>query len=324
MAVFDMFSKRQRSAKPESSDVLRYDDIPHALRIQVLRALDDARERIYERTIPSYRMLGTEGEDIFAKACMVLRRELGAGQLVDIRQCVRPMFAGSEMDELCKEFTVFFENCEPEHVLDSVEVVMQLIEDAERNGLLDDECNARTVVGEINTRFVEHRVGFQYQSGRIIVQTNMLLHSDVTTPALTLLCDPVFEGANQEFMKAHEHFRYGRNSECLVECNKAFESTMKIICNRRNWSYASTDTAKKLIDTCLSNKLVPTFTQQQLSSLRTLLESGIPTIRNKKAGHGQGVDRHEVSPHLARFALHLTGAAIVLLVESHNAGKSSE
>jgi hypothetical protein len=261
--------------------------------------------------------------DIFAAACITLRRELGKGRLVEVRKRVRPLFGGSPVEDQCDEFTVFFENCEPEHVLDSVEVVMRFIEDAERNGLLDYECNARTVADEINTRFLEHRVGFQYQSGQIVVQTNTLLHSDVTTPALTLLGDPTFEGANEEFLKAHEHYRYGRYSECLIDCNKAFESTMKIICELREWSYAATDTAKKLIDVCLSNNLVPTFTQQQLTSLRTLLESGIPTIRNKKAGHGQGVDRHEVSPQLARFALHLTGAAIVLLVESHQANSSS-
>lgn len=92
---------------------------------------------------------------------------------------------------------------------------------------------------------------------------------------------------------------------------------MKIICDRKGWSYKPTDTAKTLIDICLSNNLTPTFTQQQLTSLRTLLESGIPTIRNKQAGHGQGVNRHQVPPHLARFGLHLTAAVIVLLVDSY-------
>jgi hypothetical protein len=322
MAVFSMFSKRQQPISQEASDVFRYDEIPHELRIQLLHALDDARHRIYQRTIPEYWAIGTEGMDIFATACMTLRRELGLGRLVDVRKRVRTM-ADTETRDLCNEFTVFFENCEPKHVLDSVEIIMHFIKEAEQSGLLDDECNASTVTDEINTRFLGHRVGFQYQSGQIVVQTNKLLHSDVTTPALTLLGDPVFTGANEEFLKAHEHYRYGRYSECLIDCNKAFESTMKIVCELRKWPYATTDTAKNLIDVCLTNDLVPTFTQQQLTSLRTLLESGIPTIRNKKAGHGQGVDRHDVSPQLARFALHLTGAAIVLLVESHKADSPS-
>ncbi len=47
MAIFDLFSRKQRDAERDSPDVFRYDDIPHELRIQLLHALDDARKRIY-------------------------------------------------------------------------------------------------------------------------------------------------------------------------------------------------------------------------------------------------------------------------------------
>lgn len=137
------------------------------------------------------------------------------------------------------------------------------------------------------------------------------------TPSLTLLSDPQFAGANEEFLKAHDHYRHGRHSECLVECLKTFESTMKIICDLKGWPYKATNTAKSLIQICLDNGLVPTFTQQQLTSLRTLMESGIPTIRNKQAGHGQGSTPRQVPPHFARFGLNSTAAIVVLLVESY-------
>ncbi len=316
MAVFDIFSRRQRTQKGGSPDVFQYDDIPHPLRVQILHALDDATQRIYDRTIPAYRALGTEGEDCFAQACLVLRRELGTGRLSEDRRRVRHMNE-SQTTRLRVEFADFFQECDTEHVLDAIEVVMHLIEEADSNRLLDEECNARTVANEINTRFLQHGVGYQYESGHIIVQNNLLLHTEAVKPALHLLLDPAFQGANEEFLKAHEHYRHGRHSECLVECLKAFESTMKIICNLRKWTYRQTDTAKNLINICLTNDLVPTFTQQQLTSLRTLLESGVPTVRNKQAGHGQGSQPHAVSPHLARFGLHLTAAVIVLLVESH-------
>lgn len=221
MAIFNLFSKRRRKAERTAPDVFAYDEIPHPLRIQLLRALDDARTRIYARTIPSYRVLGTEGTDVFSEACLVLRRELGQGRLVDLRRRVRSMTDTGTRD-LCDEFTVFFENCEPEQVLDAVEIVMKLIENAERERLLDDECNVSTVVAEINRRFLEHSVGYQYQSGQFIVATNTILHSESITPALSLLSDPTFAGANEEFLKAHEHYRHLRNGECLIECLKAF------------------------------------------------------------------------------------------------------
>jgi hypothetical protein len=313
MARFDFFSRKKRDAKQESPDVFRYDDLPHPLRIQLLHALNDARHLIHSRT--AYITNGTEGTDVFAEACLVLRRELGLGKLIEVRKRV-----GSTRDtqtkDLCDEFRVFFENCDSEQVLDAVQVIMLLIENADRSHLLDHECNAKSVAAEINRRFLEHSLGYKYQSGQIIKETNSILHAEAITPALALLSDPRFAGANEEFLKAHEHYRHGRLGECLVDCLKAFESSMKIICDLKRWSYKPTDTAKPLIEVCLANNLVPTFTQQQLTSLRTLLESGVPTVRNKQAGHGQGATRHQVSPHLARFGLHLTAAVVVLLVDS--------
>lgn len=315
MALFDLFSRKSGGAEGNNPDVFRYDDVPNPLRIQLLHALDDARKRIYSRTVPAYIAIGTEGTDIFAEACLVLRREFGQGKLIEIRRRVRAM-TDTPTKDLCDEFTAFFENCDTEHVLDAVQVVMRQIEEADRNRVLDHQCNATTVAAEVNRRFLEHGLGYQYQAGQIVVQTNTVLHTEAITPALALLSDPRFAGANEEFLKAHEHYRHGRLGECLVDCLKAFESTMKIICGLKGWAYKPTDTAKALIEVCLANNLIPTFTQQQLTSLRTLLESGVPTVRNKQAGHGQGATRHQVSPHLARFGLHLTAAVVVLMVDS--------
>jgi hypothetical protein len=316
MAVFNIFSRRQQQQQGKPPDVFQYDDIPHPLRVQILHALDDAVKRIYQRTIPQYRVLGTEGIDCFADACEVLRRELGMGQLSEDRRRSRPINE-SPTNRLRAEFGDFFQECPTENVLDAIEVVMNFIKQAEMNRLLDYECNSQTVADEINARFLQHGVGYQYESGQIVVQSNSLLHTEAVKPALALLTNPAFQGANEEYLKAHEHYRHGRYPECLVDCLKAFESTMKIICGRKRWKHNHTDTASKLIEVCLSNGLVPTFTQQQLTSLRTLLESGVPTLRNKQAGHGQGTQRHDVPSHLARFALHSTAAVIVLLIEAH-------
>ena len=124
-----------------------------------------------------------------------------------------------------------------------------------------------------------------------------------------------FQGANEEYMKAHENYCHGKNKECLTECLKAFESTMKIICKEKGWTFSETDTAKKLILICFQNGLVPTFTQNQFTSLQNLLESGIPTIRNKLGGHGQGQIPQKVDDGMTRYGLNLTGTNIIFLVE---------
>ena len=56
------------------------------------------------------------------------------------------------------------------------------------------------------------------------------MHKQVTVPLLNLTHHKKFKGANEEYLKAHEHYRNGRNKECLTDCLKAFESAMKIIC----------------------------------------------------------------------------------------------
>jgi hypothetical protein len=176
-------------------------------------------------------------------------------------------------------------------------------------------------VTELNERFKEHGVGYQFESGEIIRVDSRFLHAEAVKPTLALLRDKDFEGANEEFLKAHEHYRHGRYKECLVEALKAFESTMKTICTLRDWPTSPTDTAKNLIATCMSNGLFPAYFDSQFSSIRSLLENGIPTLRNKNGGHGQGTSPFAVPEYLARYTLNLTATTILFLVEAHQATK---
>jgi hypothetical protein len=43
------------------------------------------------------------------------------------------------------------------------------------------------------------------------------LHSEATQPVFTLLADKRYQGANDEFLKAHEHYRHGDHKACLKE-----------------------------------------------------------------------------------------------------------
>jgi hypothetical protein len=85
------------------------------------------------------------------------------------------------------------------------------------------------------------------------------------------------------------------------------------------WPTQPTDTAKTLIATCFAQGLFPAYLDSQLGSLRSLLESGIPTVRNKNGGHGQGPDPVKVPEYLARYALNLTATSILFLVEANEA-----
>ena len=91
---------------------------------------------------------------------------------------------------------------------------------------------------------------------------------------------------------------------------------MKTICEKRGWKYKKNDTAKKLIQICFDNKLIPDFWQSHFSGLRGTLESGVPTARNIMGGHGNGTSPTEVPQHLAAYCLHITASTLVFLIEA--------
>jgi hypothetical protein len=50
-----------------------------------------------------------------------------------------------------------------------------------------------------------------------------------------------------------------------------------------------------------------------------MLESSVPTARNKTSGHGQGAAIQIVPDHLAAYVLHMTASTIVFLVKADEA-----
>ena len=143
--------------------------------------------------------------------------------------------------------------------------------------------------------------------------------AEVVKPALGLLNSGGFDGPADEFIRAFEHYRHGSDKEAVVEALKAFESTMKAICTARNWPYPSNGTAKQLMEVLFDKGLIPSMLDSHFTNLRVAMESGLPTLRNKTSGHGQGATPIQIPPHFAAYALHLAATNIVFLVEAHKA-----
>ena len=303
MGITNLFSKRQRRARGEVPDVYVYDNLPSVLRVQVVHIIEDAFG------VDHYESECAEKayESIRNKLC----REYG---LFELTEC--PKSAKHSI------FNFFLDEESVERALDVVELCGQVIsrfiatnQHYQNNTIRKIE--PQDAVDELNERFKEHGVGYQFESGEIIRVDSQFLHSEAVKPTLLLLRGSGFRGANDEFLLAHEHYRHGRHKECLVDCLKALESTMKAICKLRGWPTQPSDTAKALISTCFANGLVPPYLQSQFSSLRSLLESGVPTIRNKIGGHGQGSDPVAVPEFMARYALNLTATCVLFLIEAH-------
>ena len=144
-------------------------------------------------------------------------------------------------------------------VLDVVEVSFQVLLDLAIHHGVPVSKRIVTDIDEVNHRFKEHGVGYQFTNGVVIRIDSEYLHSEVVKLALDILQQEQFSGARQEYLSAHKHYRNGEIEETLNECLKALESLMKAICDKRKWNYAPNATAKSLIDVCFKISLFRSF-----------------------------------------------------------------
>lgn len=169
-------------------------------------------------------------------------------------------------------------------------------------------------IQNINQRMLEHGFGYQYENKNIIRIDTKHTHSEIVKPALALLTDSRFKNANNEYRKAYDAFKNTDYETAISESNKAFESTMKIICDINNYEYNQNDTANKLINILAKNSFIEEFNTDMLNGLKMTLKN-IPTIRNKMGGHGSGIEDKVVSISYVNFALHSTATNILFLLE---------
>lgn len=310
MPIIDIFSKRQRRFRGEMSDVYSYDALPGPLRVQIVHILNHAlgSQEEYRDVygFPSVRK-------IYKSIMDVLCREYGVFRLPGYENHYDRIY----IDELV---IFFLKENDIEKCLDVIETAFRAVDIFTRNYDYMNRHNASSIaddaINELNHRFKEHGVGYNFENNQIMRIDSQLIHSEVVKPALSLIGQRRYAGVQEEFLKAHEHYRSGNAKESLNECLKAFESMMKTICDERGWNYGSTATAKALIKTCFDNQIVSPFWQQHFSSLRSLLEAGVPTGRNKLSSHGQGAVPTSVPNFIVGYALHMTAAAIVFLAKA--------
>ncbi len=304
MAIPELYSTRQKYLRGEFPDVYHYDILPQQLKTQIITIVKDA--------------FGVGG-DAFEGYEYIHRT------LFEAYEDYSRQFKHHENDKgmYGEDVIKFLYLCENiELALSAIELSFQYIDKNIRtnaNYIYSRVQNVRRkpdeAIKDLNSRFKEHCVGYQFDSGILIKINSQFIHAEIVKPTLMILqSEDRFKGANEEFINAHEHYRTGRNKECLVAALKSFESLIKAIFTKQGWTeYKPSDPVKKLLDICFEKKLIPDYMQSQFSSLRGVLEGGLPTVRNREGGHGQGVEITRVSDSLASYALHLAASNIVFL-----------
>ncbi|MGF6230716.1 hypothetical protein QFZ27_004671 [Inquilinus ginsengisoli] len=306
MPIYDVYSKRAKRAAGDFGDVFQYETMPQALRVQIQMIFKDA----LGPTVDSYN--GVPGKS-WSTIRTIVCREHGIHTLNqktdpadDILSCL----------ESKKEIML---------VLDVLETGFWAIEaffakfdatDRQRN---DIKQSARDAISEANQRMREVAFGFQYESGKLIRVDSQFIHAEIVKPALKLLSDKRFEGAEKEYLNAHGHYRHLEFKDAIVDANNAFESTLKTICELRNWEFKRGARASDLLKVVRKNGLMPDYLDNSFDQLYATLVNGLPEVRNNEGGHGDGSTPKQVPQHVAAYALHLAATNIVFMVEAFRA-----
>lgn len=300
--MYELYSRRIKNANGEP-EVFIYDSFPQTFRNQMFYALSDVLD-FFEQN-GAYWLWDCLQNDF--------SRELGVKSL-----CKYSRYSSREKAEY------FVGEASDKDFLDFLDYAFHLVSNLTELSIsvyvgerIERVANS---IAELNFRFKQHNLGYEFINGEIIRKDNEFIHQEVVKPALRLLTDNGFMGAEQEFLDAFEHRRKGENKDAILDALKAFESTMKAICDKMGYPYdPAKNTAKDLISILEANNFYPSYMNNHITSLRTSLESGLPTLRNKNAGHGQGASVVNVSNEFTEYALNLAATNIVLLVKIYAA-----
>jgi len=296
MGFFETFTKRMKRGE-KKPDVFEYDVLPNSFRAQVSMIARDSLGEFdsgYGRDVDTWNWI----HSTLCKEHAVF--ELGRGN-----NCVIQVLE-------------YILNADAEKAFDAIDVVFWAIH---RRLEQTDLNKYRTAVEELNHRFFEHNLGYQHTNGQLVRVDSQYAHKEIVIPAIKLMYEERFKGAEEEFMTSHKHYRAGNYKEAMNEALKAFESAMKTICKLRKIAVDEKATAKGLIEALLKGGLIPAEQETHFNNFRVAMESGLPTHRNRNSGHGQGANVKEVPSYFASHALHLAASNIVFLIEAHKANK---
>jgi hypothetical protein len=250
MPVFDLFSKRQKKQADSGKPVIyTYDQFPPSFRVQVIHIWRTAIGPWFEYgPFPSGKRAVSNA--YWEQIQNILARELGVPSL-------------AHGDNPCERCANFLLEVNADGVLDIVELTFRVIDSVIRKQPDFRREDSRITqepddaIAELNHRFQENAIGYQFAGGELIRVDSQYVHVEAVENAIALLHDAAFAGPNAEFLAAHEHYRKGRDKEAIAEALKALESTLKAICDARRWSYPPGATAKPLLDLVVEKGLVP-------------------------------------------------------------------
>ncbi len=308
MGRLHLFSRRKRLAAG-SVDPLVYDAIDENTRVRVIHVM----QRYFK--FESHGVHYTSSLSYWESMRGWLREELGVFQLPGSRS-----YTDNAEEEVLRYFLA---EQDIDRLIDWLEMACKIIQIAARDEYRLQEA-ALTAIADINGWLDEASIGYQYASDEDISNSEFIevssraSHAEIIVPTLHVLADRRFAPANSEYRAALDHLRKKEFGDAISEAAKALETTLKIIAAEKDWPHDATkDTLKRLLDIAIKQGPVDPMWQSHFDSVRALLEAGLGTARNRLDSHGQGTQTRKVPDHLAKFAVHQAGSAIMFFAAAN-------
>jgi|SRR5271157_464378 len=142
----------------------------------------------------------------------------------------------------------------------------------------------------------------------IICKTGQYVHESIVHPCLDVLAKPVYSTAEKEMRKAHQHYRNGHFEDAITSCGSAFESVLKIICDKKGWSRKEKDTLWRLLEICAINKLF-------LDGYIEILHNSGKIRNSQSSAHGRGFAPPVVTKETVDHMIQVTSAHITFVAK---------
>ncbi|RKU26244.1 hypothetical protein C6497_13875 [Candidatus Poribacteria bacterium] len=331
----NIFSKRTLK-KDKKSLALEYDNFSPELKAQIIFIFQDVFALKVRRTMLSY---GQDPDDdywehILQKIERKICEEYGRFKLFYFDSRIH--YSNTDISDIYDKIFIYLNDfATTNEILDFIECVFNFKIFTEKHTTTwkhvredrpdeisynwdIDNLSLDEHITKLNDRFKEHNIGYRLESNQIIRIDSEYSYSKITEPALQLISDPDYKSVNDEFLEAHKHYKKGESEEALADCRKAIESCLKIICEKRNWSFnTEKDTFIKLLNLVIDKGLISMVHKSGFGGLRAVLESTTGLCNNKKAVHGKGTDDEiKIHDYEAEYVLNITATTLLLLIKA--------
>lgn len=304
MGLANTYSRRLRASQPDGVDVYQYDEVPDKIRVQIVGIVIDL--------LGDCSFGNQHSQLLWQNLSQYVARDGGIKSLQQHE--INSYKFRKNLENYIEESADLY------GILDFCDLLFIYTEKVKDivTSYYSYEKKINQAIEELNTYFKESSFGYEYNNNQMIRIDSQHIHKEVIKPVLQLLGDERFKKVDEEYRLAHEHYRNKHIKDCIVACNRSFESMLKTICDLERWEYASGARASDLITLVRKNDLFLDGMANNFNSFVVMLKNGVPALRNDHGGHGEGSVAAEQPLYMAQYMLNLTASNLLFLHEAWN------